>query len=366
MKVIRSTKCTLKYTSKKKVKLLSYILKEYSKTVNFYIDYFWNNNLLNIDRKELLKPIIDLPKTWLSARLRKVAARESLSLIHSVIERGDTTKPFHSGKSMHISSTIGELTNSKSKSFDCWLQLRCIGRKFRLDIPIKLHKHFNILSAAGKRLNSYIITKDYIQFSFKIIKDRKKQVGSMVGVDTGINTLAALSNGKKYGEKVKSHIESIKRCKYGSKEQKRRRRSLKQYIDETVKDIYRNEDLKLIVVENLKNLNKNTKSKRRLAKNIRRSIGIWNYHYWLNRLRQGSEINRVSFRSIDPSYTSQKCSKCGHTHRRNRNKEDFLCLSCGHKDNADLNASKNILDRFLIGPYGADFKPKDWDICPSF
>lgn len=30
---------------------------------------------------------------------------------------------------------------------------------------------------------------------------------------------------------------------------------------------------------------------------------------------------------------------------------------CGHAENADVNASKNILERFLTGPYGAGCKP---------
>ncbi len=52
---------------------------------------------------------------------------------------------------------------------------------------------------------------------------------------------------------------------------------------------------------------------------------------------------------IAPHYTSQACNKCGHTHRDNRTTQSkFVCLECGHSDNADLNAAKNIL-AFGIG-----------------
>ena len=50
--------------------------------------------------------------------------------------------------------------------------------------------------------------------------------------------------------------------------------------------------------------------------------------------------------------------------RRNRLGEVFLCLSCGHRDNADVNAGKNILNRFLTGLYGARYKEiKDVQVC---
>ena len=44
-----------------------------------------------------------------------------------------------------------------------------------------------------------------------------------------------------------------------------------------------------------------------------------------------------------PAYTSQRCSVCGHTEPENRKKQAvFTCLMCGHSENADLNAAKNI------------------------
>ena len=87
------------------------------------------------------------------------------------------------------------------------------------------------------------------------------------------------------------------------------------------------------------------------------SIGTWNWKYWLMRLEQQAEWNRVSFRTVSPYYTSQTCSCCGHVDRRNRNGEEFLCQKCGYADKADTNASKNILERFLTGQYGASYQP---------
>jgi len=54
---------------------------------------------------------------------------------------------------------------------------------------------------------------------------------------------------------------------------------------------------------------------------------------------QACEVVRV-----DPCRTSQRCSVCGHVDPGNRPSQAvFSCLACGHADNADINAAKNIL-----------------------
>ena len=50
---------------------------------------------------------------------------------------------------------------------------------------------------------------------------------------------------------------------------------------------------------------------------------------------------------VDPKYTSQTCNVCGHVEQANRVKSKFSCKACGHSDHADLNAAKNIRDKFL-------------------
>lgn len=47
---------------------------------------------------------------------------------------------------------------------------------------------------------------------------------------------------------------------------------------------------------------------------------------------------------ISPKNTSIKCRICGHIAMENRAVlEEFQCVNCGHTENADLNASINIL-----------------------
>lgn len=50
---------------------------------------------------------------------------------------------------------------------------------------------------------------------------------------------------------------------------------------------------------------------------------------------------------VNPDFTSQMCPKCGHISKNNRkSQETFYCEKCNHKNNADINAAKNIKGRF--------------------
>lgn len=65
---------------------------------------------------------------------------------------------------------------------------------------------------------------------------------------------------------------------------------------------------------------------------------------------KGKELGRLVV-AVDPKHTSQRCSACGHTVKENRQiQELFCCQACGHSENADVNAAKNILVLGLSAP----------------
>ena len=92
---------------------------------------------------------------------------------------------------------------------------------------------------------------------------------------------------------------------------------------------------------------------------MRRLLGAWAYRYWFRRLRMTCDENRVRFASVSPWNSSRECHVCGHAEQRNRlDRDHFRCLKCGYAGDADLNAARVILKRFLTGPYGAGCQPK--------
>lgn len=73
---------------------------------------------------------------------------------------------------------------------------------------------------------------------------------------------------------------------------------------------------------------------------------------------------------VNPAYTSQTCSKCGHCAKENRESQaDFECRQCHARMNADLNAARNILDRgldHLIGLDEAEHAETEPDAQPAY
>lgn len=71
-------------------------------------------------------------------------------------------------------------------------------------------------------------------------------------------------------------------------------------------------------------------------------------------LRYKTIPKAASVREVWPQYSSQTCSKCGHVSAENRLSQDkFKCVSCGHEENADTNASKVLLSRGFSGEAGS-------------
>ena len=51
---------------------------------------------------------------------------------------------------------------------------------------------------------------------------------------------------------------------------------------------------------------------------------------------------------VDPRYTSQKCSSCKASAKKNRNKSKYRCKNCKFRIHADWNAAINIRDNYIL------------------
>jgi putative transposase len=174
----------------------------------------------------------------------------------------------------------------------------------------------------------------------------------VLGIDRGIVNIAVTSNNRFFNSKPIKNV----RAKYaylraklqskGTKSAKRLLRKISRKEQRFVSgvnhciskeiaampfDIFAIEDLTSIRVQN-----------RTRGIEFTRKLNNWGFYQLEQFLRYKAEAVGKSVVTIDPRYTSQKCSVCGHIYKGNRKGHSFKCVKCGFQIHADLNAARNI------------------------
>lgn len=82
---------------------------------------------------------------------------------------------------------------------------------------------------------------------------------------------------------------------------------------------------------------------------MRTELNAWAFNQLKLFLGYKSKRAGVTVIEVDPRYSSQTCSQCGHCERANRQtQESFCCQCCGFQANADFNASLNLKARATL------------------
>jgi putative transposase len=196
-----------------------------------------------------------------------------------------------------------------------------------------------------------ILTKD--------IPDSPSEVA--IGVDSGIVRIATTSTGKVFkGGNIK-HIRErrfkqrrdLQAARHKSRNQRRllkrlagkERRSVDWLLWNVANEIAA-EALKAnagtIVVEDLKGI----RTRIRVSKKQRLIHHGWPFSSLFAKIKHVGSKHGVKIESVDARNTSKTCHKCGYCDAANRKSQTvFICVRCGHKSNADFNASLNVRDR---------------------
>ena len=194
---------------------------------------------------------------------------------------------------------------------------------------------------------------------------------SAVGVDRGVAILAACSDGKDYSNvkalgKYQKRLAKAQRAlsrKVKFSNNWKRQKEVIQTIHSKIANIRRDalhkasteisKNHAMIFMEDLgvSRMSKSAKgTKERSGVNVRAKSGLnrsildagWSMFARMLEYKQSWRGGTVQY--VPAAYTSQRCSVCGHTDKNNRlSQSKFQCQHCGHNENADRNAAKNIL-----------------------
>lgn len=220
-------------------------------------------------------------------------------------------------------------------------------KKFNVSIPEYFKKYIewdckaSVLTLKGNQL--------WLNLIFNKEKTIDKKPETVLGLDRGINNIVVTSDNEFYNSKqlknvkgryqyLKAKLQSI-----GTPSSRRHLKRLSGKEKRFVRDVNHciskelaSKNFDCFVLEDLK------KIPRDKGRRFNKKLGNWSYYQLGDFLSYKADELDKTIIKVNPRYTSQRCSKCGHIEPSNRNGNRFKCKSCGFELHADLNASRNI------------------------
>ena len=215
-------------------------------------------------------------------------------------------------------------------------------------LPVKHHKHSLKFKNWNRKKSvqlQRIDGKYFLNFIYEKSDVEKKDNKNKIGIDLGYHKLIADSDGKFYGKELTDVYKKLAKKKRGSKKYQKLLKFKENEVNRLTKKFVEEHPNCDIVCENLKNV----KHKSSFYKSINNKLQYWSYRQVIDKLESLSESEGFTLIKVDPSYTSQTCSKCGAVIKANRDGEHYHC-SCGLDIDADTNAAINILRRGAYCP----------------
>lgn len=200
-----------------------------------------------------------------------------------------------------------------------------------------------------------------------------EKIKTVLGADCGVKKLLSLSSGETIPnpqfEKQRERIKTIRqrrasRKKRGSKNQKKAYQRLARIEQKVVNqrddyhwkiahkltglaDVLVFEDLNIQGMirrcktkqDQLGRFTKNGQSAKRALNRLIRDCSWGNLK---SKVQSVAEKFGCIYLEVNPMYSSQQCSHCGHVEKENRKGERMLCLVCGWLCDADVNAGVNL------------------------
>jgi len=270
-----------------------------------------------------------------------------------------------------INSNIFDFNKNFLSKFNGYINLGGYAGYKKLSIPTKFNKKYhqeksNYHRDLTKKQNSQ-------SYQIKIIDEKRKSVrityliddyyevpdenSDILGVDINVKhnlfstELGEIDFDRELLNKYVKFLQKIDNRK--SKELSKRRASdykkwrvkIKNQIKEKMSDLIKlakENDRNHLILEDLSLIGK-LRSKSEFSVNYGRLFRLLGLSSIKNELQIMCRNQNISISFVQPEFSSQTCHKCGHISKENRkSQEEFCCVLCNYKDNADQNSSKNL------------------------
>ena len=199
----------------------------------------------------------------------------------------------------------------------------------------------------------YVNGNFYLYCAYEIQPEELQKYQQVLGVDLGINNIAATSDGVIYSGKKLNNVR-MRYMKLREKLQKnhskssirllkKRKRKESNFIKDVnhciSKQIIRKAKgtCSTIALENLKNIRQTSTVRRE----DRYKHNSWSFYQLKQFIIYKAELLGINVIEVNPAYTSQRCYACGIIRKANRQGSKYKC-GCGYENNSDINGALNI------------------------
>jgi transposase len=272
---------------------------------------------------------------------------------------------------LQANANVARLEPSEDSSFDYWLTIATREKGHPIKIPVKLadyHKE----ALKEKKLNSSVsLNKRNGTWWLTVTYDEEIAVSTaldapVVGIDVGIANFITTSTGKHYGTmhgklkerhkrdrakrrrkaKLRACLErkGVKKLpSTSSRAGQRLIRQTKQEINRAVNECFNDPDHQGVqfAYEQL-----SVASMRFKARAMNAYLRASNLAHIPQQIAWNAEKRGGMATPVMSAYSSQECSACHSTSRKNRpDQQTFCCQVCGFRAHADVNASVNLSRR---------------------
>jgi putative transposase len=203
--------------------------------------------------------------------------------------------------------------------------------------------------------------------------------GEIIGVDRGVAVSAAMSNGELLRcpqlsvprqRRLRLLERRLARAHYGSQRRTKTRLAVarlktrqadarKDWCERVSTDLVRRFDLIRVERLRIKGMTRSAKgTTRNPGHNVRQKAGLNREILasgWGLLVRRLDEKAPGRVQVLNPAFTSQRCSCCGHVDRKSRESQAvFRCTACTFTCNADVNAARNLAAGHAVTARGGD------------
>ena len=348
-----------------KLQRLDELATEHQRVVQAYCDWLIAREVREPDKYADI-PEADIP-TSLSDRWQRCAWQQACGIVQSWYSNERKNLPVLRTFCLQGNANVIKLEQARASTFDFWLKISTLDKGQPIEVPLRLYRRANeTLQKYPKLCTGVTLNKREGQWyaTLAVEKPGKKPSATkqVVGVDIGMVSMAATSIGEQYGQvsdalakRVEQQAARLARKQKLNACLERKGRPTVSLSDRKAEAFAHNEIGRALneLVENLPSSSPvalerlQVQDMRFKSRRMNRRLRASQLGYLRDKLKFKLDEQGIRYRSVQPAYSSQECSRCGFVHENNRRSQAvFACLNCGYAENADVNAARNIAKRF--------------------